>query len=202
MRHLISGTKSITALPSDDQLLTQLAEFRHDNARVPINQQELAYTLCTFSYVVLRSLAIFQCEVTKDQQDAYVHSWAVAGHLIGVQDDMIPMNFEEAESLFAHLKADQFRATKEGCALASSLRTFMAEVLGLPWVGRQSATLLMRTLLDERTSEGLGIGRLSVLDRIVAVLLSVDSQERWAIAKRCRAHGSTSIVAMGRGTYS
>jgi len=171
MRHLITGTKSFTALPSDDPLLTQLVEFRPQSARVPINQEELAYTLCTFSYVVLRSLAIFQLEVTKDQQDAYVHSWAIAGHLLGVQDDLIPMNFEEAEALFTRLKANQFRATKEGRALAGSLRTFMAEALGFPWVGRQSATFLMRTLLDERTSEGLGIGRLGLLDRIIVLLL-------------------------------
>lgn len=171
MRHLIAGTKPFEARPSDDPLLVFLAAHGHPTAGVPINQEELAYTLCTFSYVVLRSLAILQVEISKDEQDAYVHSWAVAGHLIGIQDDLIPLDFAEADALFTRLKTDQFRATKEGAMLASSLRTFMAEVLGFPWVGKRSATFLMRTLLDEHTAVSLRIGRLSLLDRIVALLL-------------------------------
>jgi hypothetical protein len=172
MRHLITRAKPFKASPSDDPLLTQLAEYgSRPTAGVPINQEELAYTLCTFSYVVLRSLAILQVEITRGTQDAYVHSWAVAGHLIGIQDNLIPLDFAGAEALFTRLKGNQFRATKEGSVLAASLRTFMAEVLGFPWVGRQSATFLMRTLLDERTATGLGIGRLSLLDRIVVLLL-------------------------------
>jgi ER-bound oxygenase mpaB/B'/Rubber oxygenase, catalytic domain len=171
MRHLISGSKPFEALPSDDPLLIQLAEHGHRTAGVPINQEELAYTLCTFSYVVLRSLAILRVGTSKDKQDAYVHSWAVAGHLIGIQDNLIPLDFAEVEALFTRLKTNQFRATKEGAVLAHSLRAFMAEVLGFPWVGRQAATFLMRTLLDERTTISLGIGRLSLLDRIVVLLL-------------------------------
>jgi hypothetical protein len=173
MRHLIAGngTRHFEALPSDDPLLTQLVEYGHRTAGVPINQEELTYTLCTFSYVVLRSLAILRVEITKDMQDAYVHSWAVAGHLIGIREDLIPLDFAETETLFTRLKANQFRATREGTVLAGSLRTFMAEVLGFPWVGRQSATFLMRTLLDERTALSLGIGHLSLLDRLVVSLL-------------------------------
>jgi hypothetical protein len=176
MRHLIGKAKSFQASPSEDPLWTQLAAATHDAAavpinQVPINQEQLAYTLCTFSYVILRSLAILKVEIADNQRDAYVHSWAVAGHLLGVQDELIPLDFAQAQALFDRLKADQFRATKEGCTLTASLRIFMSELLDFPWVGSQSATFLMRTLLDERTATALGIGRLSLLDRLVAFLL-------------------------------
>jgi hypothetical protein len=171
MRHLIGKAKNFQTSPSEDPLWMQLAATTRDAATVPINQEQLAYTLCTFSYVVLRSLAILQVEIADNERDAYVHSWAVAGHLLGVQDELIPLDFAQAQALFDRLKLDQFRATKEGCALAASLRTFMSELLGFPWVGRQAATFLMRTLLDGRTAIALGIGRLSLLDRLVVLLL-------------------------------
>jgi hypothetical protein len=174
MRHLIVRAKPSEELPSGEALLLQLSEYgTRRNPGLPINQEELAYTLCTFSYVVLRSLATLKVEVSKEQQDAYVHSWAVAGYLLGIQDELIPLDFAQAEALFTLLKANQYRPTKEGTSLAHSLRTFMAEVLGFPWVGRQAATFLMRTLLDERTAVDLGIGRRSLLDRLVLLLLRV-----------------------------
>jgi ER-bound oxygenase mpaB/B'/Rubber oxygenase, catalytic domain len=171
MRHLIGKAKSFQTSPSEDPLWMQLAATTRDAATVPINQEQLTYTLCTFSYVVLRSLAILQVEIADNERDAYVHSWAVAGHLLGVQDELIPLDFAQAQALFDRLKLDQFRATKEGCVLAASLRTFMSELLGFPWVGRQAATFLMRTLLDGRTAIALGIGCLSLLDRLVVLLL-------------------------------
>jgi hypothetical protein len=179
MRHLIghAGTqhKPFEEQPSQDPLLQQLSEYAaHRTAGVqivPINQDELAYTLCTFSYVVLNAFITLKVDITKDQQEAYVHSWAVAGYLLGIQDDLIPADFAQARVLFTRLKDNQYRATKEGTLLARSLRTYMAEVLDFPWVGRQAATFLMRTLLEEPTAIDLGIGRLSLLDRLVKLLL-------------------------------
>jgi len=182
MRHLIGRAGSFKEVPSEDPIWKQISEYdAHQSAIKPINQEELAYTLCTFSYVVLRSLGKLKVDITRDQQDAYVHSWALAGYLLGIRDDLIPVDFAQAESLFTRLKANQYRATEEGRVLALSLRTYMAEVLStqsrLPWhvaiacVGRQAATFLMRTLLCERTAIDLGIGRISPLDRFVALLL-------------------------------
>jgi hypothetical protein len=172
MRHLIASTKPFEVTPTQDPLLQRLNDYEAlRTAGTPINQKELAYTLCTFSYVVLRSLRRLGVEITGDQLDAYVHCWSVAGHLLGIQDELIPVDFAQAEALFTRLKANQYRPTKEGSALAQSLRTFMAEVLGLPWVGGQVATFLMRTLLDERTAVDLTIGRLNLLDRLVVLLL-------------------------------
>jgi hypothetical protein len=174
MRHLIASTKPFEAPPTQDPLLQRLNDYEAlRTSGTPINQEELAYTLCTFSYVVLRSLRRLGVEITSDQLDAYVHCWSVAGHLLGIQDALIPVDFAQAEALFTRLKANQYRPTKEGSALAQSLRAFMSEVLGLPWVGGQVATFLMRTLLDERTAVDLTIGRLSLLDRLVVLLLRV-----------------------------
>jgi hypothetical protein len=171
MRHLILKAKPSEAPASDDPLLKQLPGYEAARtAGLPINQEDLAYTLCTFSYVVLRSLGILGVAITQNEKDAYVHCWGIVGYLIGVRDDLIPIDFAHAEALFNRIKAHVARATKEGSVLAQSLETYMGEVLDSPWIGRRACIVLMRTLLDKDTAVGLGIGGLSVLDRLLALL--------------------------------
>lgn len=72
---------------------------------VPNNQEELAYTLLTFSYVFLRSLRRLAIPFTREQEEDYLHAWNVAGHFIGIRRELMVDTMEQAEALFARIQA-------------------------------------------------------------------------------------------------
>ena len=51
---------------------------------VPINQEDLAGTLMTFSIVVLDSLRKLGVSISDEEPDAYFHAWNCVGHVLGV----------------------------------------------------------------------------------------------------------------------
>lgn len=80
---------------------------------LPLNQEELAYTLLTFHYVFLRGLRRLGLGLSKEEEGAYLHAWNVAGHLLGIEQDLLVQTMGEAETLFARLQ-------KQGRALAGN----------------------------------------------------------------------------------
>ena len=72
---------------------------------VPNNQEELAYTLLTFSYVFLRALRRLGIPFTREQEQDYLHAWNVAGHYLGIRRELMVDTMEEAEALFARMQA-------------------------------------------------------------------------------------------------
>ena len=56
---------------------------------VPINQEDLLGTLTTFTVVVIESLTKMGVKYTDKERDAYLHTWLVVGHLLGVNYDLL-----------------------------------------------------------------------------------------------------------------
>ena len=72
---------------------------------LPCNQEELAYTLLTFSYVFLRSLRQLDLALPKADEDAYLHCWNVVGHILGIRRELMAETMSDAEALFATMQA-------------------------------------------------------------------------------------------------
>lgn len=72
---------------------------------LPCNQEELAYTLLTFSYVFLRSLRQLGLALSHDDEEAYLHCWNVLGFIMGVRRELMADTMADAESLFALMQA-------------------------------------------------------------------------------------------------
>lgn len=71
---------------------------------LPNNQEELAYTLLTFSYVFLRSMRKLGIEFTAEQEKDYLHIWNVAGHFLGIRRELMVDTMEEAKALFDRMQ--------------------------------------------------------------------------------------------------
>jgi hypothetical protein len=71
---------------------------------LPCNQEELAYTLLTFSYVFLRGMRRLGLGLTPEQEEAYLHTWNVVGYLMGVREDLMVFTMLEAETLFEKMQ--------------------------------------------------------------------------------------------------
>ncbi len=72
---------------------------------LPCNQEELAYTLLTFGYVFLRSLRRLGLGLAPEDERAYLHTWNVMGHVLGIERAYLVDGMDEAEALFARMQA-------------------------------------------------------------------------------------------------
>ena len=73
---------------------------------LPCNQEELAYTLLTFGYVYLRGLRTLGLRLPALDEAAFLHTWNVVGHLLGIERDLMPTSLDQAATLFARLQED------------------------------------------------------------------------------------------------
>lgn len=130
---------------------------------LPCNQEELAYTLLTFSYVFLRSMRKLGLPLSRADEEAYLHSWNVAGHILGIERELMANTMEEADALFSSMQArgrDDWRR-KPGPSdprpkLGAALMQSMENVIPLRAL-QAFPTLLTRTLCGRATSQDLGL---------------------------------------------
>ncbi len=175
------------------------SEARWDEAwGHPICQEDMAYTLQTFAYVVLRGLKTMGAEVTPEQEDAYVHCWNVVGHVLGVDRSLLPepepgdggpSRAARAEMLYRAIRARQAGRTDDGVAITGALVDFVEKLLKekvapeLPLKFLRAddlaklPRLVMRDLLGKDTMEVLGVrlssraGWRGVLDEVTLLAL-------------------------------
>ena len=97
---------------------------------LPCNQEELAYTLLTFSHVFLRSLRRLGIGLPRADEEAYLHAWNVVGHVLGIERGLMADTMEQAASLFARMQAqgrNQALAPDPRPALGTALMQTMAQ---------------------------------------------------------------------------
>lgn len=119
---------------------------------VPINQEDLAGTLMTFSHVVLDGLSKLSCALTPDDEEAYQAAWAVVGHLMGIDAQLIPSSGEEAKQLTQAIYRRQIAASKEGTELTLALLEGFESLVPVPVLRRMPSALLHYFLEDDGIS--------------------------------------------------
>ena len=96
---------------------------------LPINQEDLAGTLCAFSVAVLKGLARLEVELSAAEVDAYMHTWNVVGHVMGVRDELLPGDFAAGEVLSDRIGERNFEACPEGQMMTRALLDMMAAMV-------------------------------------------------------------------------
>jgi hypothetical protein len=144
----------------------------------PICQEDMAYTLQTFAYVVLRGLKTMGAEVTPAEEDAFIHCWNVVGAVLGIDRSLLPEpepgdggppRFERAKMLYEAIRARQAGRTDDGVAITGALVGFVENLIrdkvvpGLPLKFIRDADLVrlprlvMHDLLGKETMKTLGV---------------------------------------------
>ena len=126
---------------------------------LPCNQDELAYTLLTFGYVYLRGLRKLGLALTVEDEEAFLHAWNVAGHLLGIERAAMPSSMDHAAALFGQLQ-EQGRqhpyAPDPRPALATALMGIMQNTLPFR-VLKPFPILLTRHLCGTASASDLGL---------------------------------------------
>jgi hypothetical protein len=132
----------------------------------PINQEDLAGTLLAFSWVCLDGLRQMGFELSVDEAESYLHSWNVVGHLLGIQEALLPTQVAHAEALVRAIQRRQYAACAEGQMMTQALVAMMQYHLPGNIFDAFPAALI-RLLLGEEYADVLAVER----HRMAEVLL-------------------------------
>ena len=126
---------------------------------LPCNQLELAYTLLTFGYVFLQGMRTLGLPLTKQQEEATLHAWNVAGHVLGIRPDLMAHTMEEAAAMFDSLQAmarAQPSAPDVRPGLGRALMDTMARSIRLPVI-RRLPVPMTRWLIGAQSARETGV---------------------------------------------
>ena len=87
----------------------------------PVNQEDLAGTLLTFSVVVLDALTKLDTSFSDEDADAYFHAWNCVGHVLGVDRRLIADTVEDGRALSERVRERNWEACPEGRAMTKAL---------------------------------------------------------------------------------
>ncbi|MFY9587130.1 MAG: oxygenase MpaB family protein [Actinomycetota bacterium] len=125
---------------------------------VPINQEDLAGTLTTFSWTVLTGLRLIGVPVTKEQEEAYLHAWNVVGAMMGIKEELIPKDAADADALATAIRARQWKESIEGVEMTRALLD-MLEGSGPARVVPGFGPAMIRHFIGDELADTLAVPR-------------------------------------------
>lgn len=122
----------------------------------PINQEDMAGTLMSFSALVLEGLEQLGVNLEDFEKEAYIHCWRVIGHIMGLQDDIIPANAQDALQL-GHAILDHQKAESEHSkALTRALMDFQ-DRQSKPLMSPDANRAMMHLMMGDQLCALLGV---------------------------------------------
>lgn len=149
----------------------------------PLNQEDLAGTLLAFSCVAVEPLRRLGVRLSKGDIDAYVHLWNVIGHLLGVREDLLAADADEAMTLIGAIERRQFRESAEGVALTRALLKLLDE-LTPGYHFDDTIPGLVRHLIGEDTADLLEVPKSDTFDQLSFFARAFD----WFLSHVLRRH--------------
>jgi hypothetical protein len=87
----------------------------------PVNQEDLLGTLMTFTRVIFESLDRLGVDLGHEDAHAYLHSWNIVGHLLGIRADLLPIDMASAVALTEAIRRRQYAPSRAGREMAAAL---------------------------------------------------------------------------------
>jgi hypothetical protein len=122
----------------------------------PINQEDMAGTLMTFSVVTLEAIDKLGVEHTAAEAECWLHYWKVVGHILGVHPDLLPKDVPDGQLLMDAIRDRQWAPSPSGRALIKPLVGMMESYfVGKTFDGVPTA--LIRFLAGDHCADLLGL---------------------------------------------
>ena len=126
---------------------------------LPCNQEELAYTLLTFSYVFLRSMRQLGLGLSTREEEAFLHCWNVMSSVLGVRDDLLAHTMPQARNLFERMQRRgrlEVQLPDPRPGLGRALMQAMENAIPVPAL-KPFAVLMTRHLCGRGTAQLIGV---------------------------------------------
>ena len=136
---------------------------------VPINQEDLAGTMLSFSYVPVEPMARLGIDVTPEDMGDYIYTWNVVAGMIGLRPELRPDDLEDAAMLVAAIRRRHYRSSPEGAAMTAALVELLEELT--PHLGHRRSgpahvrglgrlvPVVIRHLIGDETADLIAVPR-------------------------------------------
>ena len=95
---------------------------------IPISNGDILVTFHSLGTFVHRKLREWRVPMSPAEEDAFLHMWQVAIHLLGVREEFIPKTWAAAEAQAAQVLTPVLAPTREGRRLAEELLGLTARI--------------------------------------------------------------------------
>jgi hypothetical protein len=95
----------------------------------PINQEDLAFVLLTFGYLIPKGMETWGREVPREQKAAFLHLWRIVGFVMGIREDLMTDDLDEAEALYQQILARNGGGSEPGQILTTAVMDFVRSYL-------------------------------------------------------------------------
>lgn len=155
---LVTANKTRTVHSAVRHLLPQSPHWRAvADERIPISNHDILVTFHSTGTFAHKKLKEWGAAGSAAEQEAFLHSWQVALHLLGVHDEYIPATWADAHAQSAQILTPILNPTYEGRELAEELLGLTAQVdLG---VTRGFLNEFVRYQLGDRVGDWLHLKR-------------------------------------------
>ena len=143
-----------------------------DEWGVPLNQEDLAGTLMTFTHLIRDGLDKLGVGIWPP---GYLNAWQAVGRMMGIVEDLIPKTPDEASELCAIIQRRQVDPSPEGRALTTALLEMMQHYAP-PLFGGMPAALMRLFLPPARRRWALACRSTNSTRRLLNVAVDV---EKW-----------------------
>ncbi|SEF24044.1 hypothetical protein SAMN05421837_102545 [Amycolatopsis pretoriensis] len=125
--------------------------------QIPISNGDILVTFHSLGTYVHRKLLEWRVPMSAADEEAFLHQWQVAIHLLGVRDEFIPKTWAEADAQSTRVLTPLLSPTTEGKELAQDLLGLTAQIdLG---VTRGFLNEFVRYVLSDAVGDWLGLPR-------------------------------------------
>lgn len=97
---------------------------------IPISQRDLMVTWHSLPTTVMQNLVKWKVPMPPVDSEAFLHSWQVTAHMLGILDEYIPRSWSEANAQAAEVLTPILAPTPEGIELADMLLGLGEEIDG------------------------------------------------------------------------
>ncbi len=129
----------------------------------PINQEDMAGTLMSFSALIIQALEQIGINLEPVEKEAYFHCWRVIGHIVGLDDDLIPDNAADGLKLGYSIIDHQMAKSQQGLSLMKALLEFQTEK-SKGFMDAKKNEAMMRLMMGEKISDLLEVPKVEQKD--------------------------------------
>ncbi|MDQ0381315.1 oxygenase MpaB family protein [Amycolatopsis thermophila] len=155
---VVSATKTRLVHAAVRHLLPQSPHWQAAaDEQIPISNGDILITFHSLGTFVHRKLIEWKVPLSAADEDAFLHLWQVAIHLLGVRDEFIPKTWADADAQSTQVLTPLLAPTAEGKELAEDLLGLTAQAdLG---VTRGFLNEFVRYVLSDEVGDWLGLRR-------------------------------------------
>ena len=134
MRHMLLHPEQLSPPKHEAQNLAESIRqerkpYDANDLGKPVNQEDQAYTLLTFAYCIPKGLEKLGRDWSDEEKEAFLHTWRVVGHVLGIQDNLMTDNWQQAEQLYTFIQRRQIGESEQAKALTETVIYFFTDYL-------------------------------------------------------------------------